>query len=234
MECILCKNKGDEAMLYCDGCDRPVHRECSELSQTELRVMDLKGKRSLKFYCNDCSEGIKLVPKLYKKIDSLFAEVESLKSQIQNNICNNEESILNELHERQKRTNNLNINNLPEPSASKESLSDTEVVKNIFKEITNKDVKIIQSIRIGKENKNGARSLKFILSDPTDVINIIKNRNKIGRDKRIYINQDLTYKQRENMKKLWNELKQQKEKGKNDIFIKYIRGIPKIVRNQKN
>ncbi|CAH2021131.1 unnamed protein product [Acanthoscelides obtectus] len=43
--------------------------------------MALKGKRLLKFYCDDCLLGIRLVPKLNQKVDNLIEELEKLKKE---------------------------------------------------------------------------------------------------------------------------------------------------------
>nr|CAI5858889.1 unnamed protein product [Callosobruchus analis] len=74
MACVKCSkviNK-DESAVSCDSCARMVHRDCSDLSDSELRVMDLKGKRVLKYYCEECQMGIKLVPKLIAKVDQFL------------------------------------------------------------------------------------------------------------------------------------------------------------------
>nr|CAI5823155.1 unnamed protein product [Callosobruchus analis] len=65
MVCVKCKTRlsEDDSVLACDNCTRLVHRDCSGLSVSEFRVMDLKAKRLLKYYCDDCQMGVKLFPK---------------------------------------------------------------------------------------------------------------------------------------------------------------------------
>ena len=78
----------DKNALYCDSCNKGVLKECSGFSSTELRVMELKSKRMLKYLYKDCEEGLKLVPKLFKTIDMLRSDIEILKSQLEKAVQN--------------------------------------------------------------------------------------------------------------------------------------------------
>lgn len=54
--CVLCgKDVGSEEKSYnCDGCSRSLHVQCSGLTASELKCMELRGGRRLKFFCQNC------------------------------------------------------------------------------------------------------------------------------------------------------------------------------------
>lgn len=227
MECVKCKNKDDSPSLICDGCGNVVHRSCSSLTSSELKVMDLKGSRILKFYCEECADGIKMLPKLCKIISQLQDEISMLRNQIQ---TYSEETVINEINDRQKKMHNILIHNLPESDNNKDS--DLLEVKKIIREVAGEDFPINRLVRVGKENKNGARSLKVIFSSPDDALYILKNKKKLkNRKPKIYIDADLTPRQMEKIKKLQDELRIRRNDGEQNIFIKYVKGVPQIAKN---
>lgn len=225
MVCIKCKgiiNK-DVAVVYCDSCNRVVHRECSDLNASELKVMDLKGKRMLRFFCDDCQAGVKLIPTLIAKVDALEQELNLLKRKIEEPSTLPEETIVNELQERQKRATNIMIYNMPE------NTSDFEEVKKITREATNNVViEVVSVTRVGKANKNGARPLKVVYRTSNDAMMVIRKRKSVGRARKIFIDVDMTALQRKNIKKLQEELQDRKAKGEN-VVIKYSNGTPAIL-----
>lgn len=230
MLCLTCNldTKDSSAAINCDSCSRSLHTKCSGLTSSELRVMELKGKRSLKFFCSECQEGFLQVPKLIKIVSELQQEITKLKSSI--TLSNSNEDILNEMAERQKRATNIIIFNLPESSVPDHDYNE---VSNIFKDITKEPVEIIKTTRIGKKNKNGARSLKITLQNAQSALNIIRNRTKL-KDKNIFINADLTPNQRMHFNNTRDELKRRLANGEKDLTIKYIQGVPKIIQKNLN
>lgn len=231
MECLKCTVADNKSYLKCDGCERPIHTECSGLSATELKVMGLKGARLLKFYCDDCLAGVRLVPQLIRRLDDLQKEMENLKklhSIGEQTIP--DERIFSEIHERQKRTNNIMIFNLPDTN------NDSNKAREIFKEITREDLIISKVIRVGKVNKNGNRALKVTCNNVCDVEKILKAKKDKLRGRSIFISADLTPTQYEYIKRLRQEAEVRKQNGEN-VILKYNRGIPGIVTSaseQKN
>lgn len=59
---------------------------------------------------------------------------------------------------------------------------------------------------------------------------VVRNRRKINKNKRIYVDVDLTTLQRETLKRLREELKSRTEAGEK-VRIKYFSSIPKIVQD---
>jgi PHD-finger len=139
MECIKCKVSDNDAIIQCDGCNRYIHTECSELNASELKVMGLKGKRLLKFYCEDCTFGVRLVPELIKKVDDLQREIMQLAAQSKNNGCSTftEDVVIAKIQERYRRSKNVVMFNLLEMRNG-----DLNSVKEVVRTITNEDPNI--------------------------------------------------------------------------------------------
>lgn len=229
MKCIKCNREENEtaALISCDGCSRSVHKTgCSDLTASEIKVMDLKGKRSLRFFCEDCSKGLLQVPKLIKAVEEIRAELASLKlskdTQSTHTLPSNE-TVFDEIHERQIRSNNLMIYNLQEDA------DDLPEVQQLLHTILPSElVSVVRITRIGKPNVNNRRPVKVSLSSATQVVNLLKNSSKL-KGKRIYIGADLTPKQREIEKSVKQAIRERRSQGEANIYLKYSNGIPKIV-----
>nr|CAI5832292.1 unnamed protein product [Callosobruchus analis] len=231
MTCVKCSKviNNDESAVSCDSCARMVHRDCSDLSASELRVMDLKGKRVLKYYCEECQMGVKLVPKLIAKVESLKAELKQLQAMVANSRTLPDETIVEEIQERHYKANNIMIFNLPEDVENRsEKDSDMQKVRGTIKDITQDEPRVLKTFRVGKRNKNGFRPLKEVFQLHEDAMIVLRNKKEIKRDRKLFIEPDLTVMQLGVLNKLKSELKERKEKGEN-VAIRYKNGIPKIL-----
>lgn len=65
-------------MVSCDGCSRSVCKQCADLTSSEITVIELKGKRVMKFYCQSCLGG-ESVELFHKIIESKDVIIESKK-----------------------------------------------------------------------------------------------------------------------------------------------------------
>lgn len=220
-------------LVSCDSCARLFHKKpCSGLNASEIKVMELKGSRQLKFFCIDCQNGLKVVPQLIKAVDELRQEIDTLKRTPVMQIppidpvpsgspMLNEADVLVELQERQKRANNVMLFNVPEGN-------DTDQVKRIFSIMSERDSpRISDSLRIGKPNKNNSRGLRLTLDSPLEVEKLVKLGHKL-KGENVYINFDLTSKERERNKLLLTEFRTRKGNGEN-VSIRYQNRIPNIV-----
>nr|CAI5860343.1 unnamed protein product [Callosobruchus analis] len=189
-----------------------VHRDCSDLSASELRVMDLKGKRVLKYYCEECQMGIKLVPKLIAKVESLEAELKQLQAMVANSRTLPDETIVEEIQERHYKANNIMIFNLPEDVENRsEKDSDMQKVKDTkryHKRHNARWPRVLKTFRVGKRNKNGFRLLKVVFQHHKDVMTVLRNKKEIKRDRKLFIELDLTVVQVGVLNKLKTELKE--------------------------
>nr|CAI5846351.1 unnamed protein product [Callosobruchus analis] len=179
IKCSKCRECNNEPVVYCDSCERAVHTECSELSASELKVMSLKNKRTLKYFCEDCLAGVRAVPSLIKKIDEFQTQIEDLKLRLSSPTPEqhltltkvDEADIIMEMQEQQARKNNIMIFNLAETREP-----DSTVAKNIFRELTSQDMQIIATSRVGKKNKNDHQALKGYSEDSSNYRGDIKKK----------------------------------------------------------
>ncbi|CAH1112874.1 unnamed protein product [Psylliodes chrysocephalus] len=112
---------------------------------------------------------------------------------------------------------------------------DTAEIKDIIKEVTigNRVIEIIGVTRLGKNNRNGARPLKVTFNNFDAAMIVIRNKKKINKCRKICIDLDMTLLQRDNMKKLKDELKIRKDNEEN-VSIKYVNNTPRIVISNLN
>lgn len=231
MSCLKCRNDiGNEDRISCDGCERQTHVKCSSLNANEIKVMTLRGgKRTLKFYCDDCLEGIRLVPKLLQKIDSLEEKLNQLTdASVTLTPAANEEEITGEIMERQRRSCNVIIFNMDENG------DDITKVNKIFNDLINEDVSVQTAVRVGKKNKSGFRALKISLKDPVIASKIIRAKRTPLKSQNIYISADLTTNQRASLRKIQTDLEARKNNGEDGLVIKYVNGLPTIVKKSLN
>lgn len=223
MQCLKCRNNNDGESITCDGCDRKIHLSCSTLNATELKVMTLRGgKRTLKFFCDDCLEGIRIMPKLLQKLDSLEERVNQMVAEPKTLTTLSEDTVACELVERQKRSSNIVIFNMPD------SDNDVNAAKEVFTNLVNKRIDIKSATRVGRENKKGLRALKITLQDSIMASEILRAKRDPLKGRNIYIAADLTPCQRAHLNKVKEELLKRKNEGEQNLILKYINGIPKI------
>lgn len=236
MRCFICEIDDPDRgkFMKCDSCSRNLHKECSGLNSAEVKIMELRSKRSLKFYCDDCSSGFQQVPKLLKMVDELKVQLDSIKVKLENISVQNSNSntefemdaVIEELYDRQKRANNIIIFNLQENPTS---AADIDSIKEVLSDIVPDPITVLSASRMGRANKNGNRALKVTLSNNETVMNIIKNRSRMKRERKVFINVDLTPSQRDKYRKLEEQLKQRIHNGEQNLVIKYVRGVPQII-----
>lgn len=210
--------------------------------------MELKNRKLL-FLCNDCENGFKQIPLLIKKVNDLENQIQDIQTNKQNlisagvqdnlNITANMETpiistILHEVEQRTIRAKNLMIYNVKE-SALKNIKDRIEEDKNLITESLGKTglntTDILKIIRVGKKTDNKIRPIKVILRDSSLASQALKNKNKLlPTDPKI--GPDQTIMQRDQLKKVKEELTKRQQKGEKNLIIKFISGTPKII--QKN
>lgn len=137
---------------------------------------------------------------------------------------NGTSDVFHEMTERQKRSNNLMVFNLPEINEQ----DDLERANSLISNLIGAPIVIASASRIGKRNKNGHRSLRLTLQSPYVVHQVLRSKKKLDRSQMIYLEADLTSDQRTELNNLKNELKLRQRNGEKNLFLKYINGIPKL------
>ena len=149
------------------------------------------------------------------------------------------EKFQNEKDEKEKRKCNIVISNMTESQAStgeERKVHDIKKLTNIIKEELKIHVRIENAFRAGKRQENKPRLLIATLPSEACKWDVLKAA-KMLRDsentevKGMYINKDLTVLEREQNKKLRDEVKRRKSEGEN---VKIIKGKCVVVKEDKS
>lgn len=249
LTCIKCNadvNEGTDVMLRCDGCNRPIHASCSELTPAELKCFNLRSsvKRRVKYLCLECEQGLHQIPKILQLINELKNEIRELKNASSvdvgvtqldpANSSQSREQIINEAFERTKRSHNFIIHGSVESGASKQDQMrrDTDLVQSVMKEceVEGQNLKPFRIGRFDPTKDTRTRPLKVCLSSP-ELVHVILRRFRRLKTKfqNINITPDRTPEQTAYYKSVKAELVQRSEAGETNLRMKYISGIPSIV-----
>lgn len=96
MLCELCKDTKTKETFNCDGCKKPVCKQCGNLSSSEIKVLELQRGRVMKFHCPKCRnfETFTLFQEVLVSKNSIIESkdeiIKLLKEQLEelNNKCN--------------------------------------------------------------------------------------------------------------------------------------------------
>lgn len=147
-----------------------------------------------------------------------------------------QEDMFHELEERQRRMNNIIVVGIKEPiekNAKIRQKHDQDQVMEILKKIyENKDCPTpLKYSRLGKYNPDKTRLIKVSLQSTDEVKFTLRNKSKLPENTNIRVYADQTPAQKAYLHTIQEELKTREKNGELDIGIKYIKGIPKIVKN---
>lgn len=213
-------------------------------------------KRSMPFFCPDCLSNVKQLLNLVDRVGLIESQLAGVRNEVvhlteiattleskiskieqvaisssspvdQMPSALDQETMWQEMQERQRRANNVMLFNVPEKG------TDGEDIPSILNTLCDNPPTIIQYNRVGKKNVRGARALKITLTSQNDALSLIRNRNKL-RGSNIYINLDLTSRQQQLEKQTRTEYMNRKSHGEDDIQFRYVGGVPRIVRNSVN
>lgn len=169
-----------------------------------------------------------------KKVEVLEADVNNLKnmppsSSIQTTATYDE--IFTEIEERNFRAKNIIVIGVPEPQndtvTGRQDYDKTEIMQ-ITGLVYNGCPQPTGIFRLGKYKSDKTRAIKVCFSSEDTTKNILRNRNKIDKE-HIKIFSDQTPYQRQYLQNLKEELQQRTSNGESGLYIKYIKGIPKII-----
>lgn len=247
MNCYKCgENVDGTGGFPCDSCKRWMCNNCSDLSASEVRCLQLK-KRVLKFCCSDCESGLLQVPLLLRQMEENTRKLEALTEKF-NNISAltsgtsfnspTPEEVVVEAMERIKRSHNLIFKSIPESGGGvPERINhDEQYVCNVLSSIL-EDEPILRPqkvIRIGRRSANRPRPLKAVFSNSATCKRVLRSKNRLAgtQFRNVSIQDDRTPAQLAHLQELRNELKRRMDAGEVNITIKYVRGIPTIVSNE--
>lgn len=238
-----CCNKMSEAhqLLTCCVCTGQFNHTCAGLTISEVRI--IKSKKSLSWTCAECEGMGSDINSLKAVIISLRDEVKVIKNNLQTaESCSFDrdlflEEVIQELDDRNKRKRNVLIFGLNEQSSSMAAqevkINDTRAVQDVLRSLSPDSNAHYEVQRLGRADPAKSRPLKVTFQDENVAIDFIKRarelRNNV-RFKNVFLSPDRTPRQMSHYRELRKQLTSRISTGETDIVIKYIHGIPKIVK----
>ena len=242
--CITCAlTIEDPKYAKCDSCSWPQHYICAKLSTTEQRCLESKTRRRVKFYCEDCEKGLRVLPEVLSTLSSLKAEILLLKDEKSKQIRDNSplldqvnqplqiEQCMEEYANRQQKMKNVISHNVEESTqntANNRQEEDKTAASEVLASFMEKPPRIIRATRLGKKDREKIRSLRIVLEDSSIALDILKQRHSYNGP--VQFSSDKTLIQRNHLKQLKAEvIRLNSTEGVPQKIIKYINGFPKII-----
>lgn len=240
---ILATDK--EILCICDKCRLPLHSTCSGLTRTDIQLLaSSDSKRRPTFHCDSCTAAKNEISELKQMLSKLTVEIEELKQKSATPIealpHNYMETVINEINERNNRSSNIIIYNVEESASDNKDIRiahDISQASEVIKKVSKADTSSLKVYRLGKPAEGKKRPIKVILNNSNDAKDVLKNKSLLKQNNNdIRIASDQTLLQRKYLDDLRKTLNERLQNGENNLTIKYINSIPKIVRinNQKN
>lgn len=143
------------------------------------------------------------------------------------------ESMISEMQERTWRERNIIISGIQETNSANpaERLNnDKHAVVEILKQADFNCPEPVKIIRLGKYQKDKSRPIKACFASADTAKTILRNKSKINDESsKIKCYSDQTPNQKRYLSNLREELSRRTDNGEQDLTIKFIKGIPKIV-----
>jgi len=213
---------------------------------SELKTSNAKIISSLNSHTEKINQLDKKIDDLFKNFSILMEENRNLKLKIVNIeervLCieNNKTQIqqysfehdaIQELMVRQEGSNNVILFNIPD----NENGDNLENIKNIFTAL-NENIKNF-IIKIKSTIPDRPLPVRVCLTDQSDIFTILQTQQNLKNStnwSNIHFSPDKIMKQRDEMANLRRTLQNRRKKGEQNLIIKYVNGIPKIVNITKN
>ena len=178
---------------------------------------------------NQLSDQIKeMEAKLHKPIEQHLKSLEKVSKQSNLFTMDTASKVVDEYRDMERRKWNLIVFNVPEPQCiefSERKAKDREMFDALVEDIGAGPVDVIDVVRLGAKSSNKLRPLRVQFNNLGHRKSVLANAKKL-RDsssdvfKGIYINPDLSVKDRQEQRKLRAELNRRKENGETNIFIR--------------
>lgn len=245
--CNCCSKPFDiHLLLTCCVCQKTFNHTCVGITASETRI--IKSKKSLSWTCVGCSHFGNDINSLKAVIAALQNEVKELKElkSVSNTVSLSNaqfEEIISEINDRQSRKHNLVIYGVPEQVHDLNKDQRLSAEKHNVKEIlrytspsnaATLEEGVIEARRLGRFDPNSSRPrpIKCTLTNERLVhlaIQGAKNIKKSAQFMNISLSFDRTPKQIEFYQQIKSELDERKRNGENNIKIKYVNNMPRIV-----
>ena len=202
--------------LITDSCDKTTQdKEKASTSMLQVQTLCDSIKKKHDQLQNDVSS---LASKMNDMHQNIQSKLSSLSSEVIQSPTTPHSAIeaMNELDDRNRRKCNLIVHKLPEDS------KDEETFLSICKDVLGLDAKIVTIKRLGQQR--GWPRLLLVVLENEDIKRQILARSPRLRQsdswKTVFITPDLTRQEREEGKRLRDELKRRRQNGESNLIIK--------------
>lgn len=239
--CACCNRSYDAvSMVKCSVCKKTFKNTCVDLSSNEVRT--LNANKGYDWSCKHCRTMGNDIKDLKSLILNLQQEIVGLKAELNVNLKSSAiddemfENIIQEVNDRNNRKTNIVIFGIPEQSPEVPPevriANDKREVKEIL-HVVDLDLNStdLDQVRVGKFMPGKSRPIKINVGNERQVATVIRNAKslKTSRFKQVSLSYDRTPRQLAYFRKVKEELVQRQNNGEDNIRIKYIHNIPKII-----
>ena len=244
-KCVVCREtvRTNQRALECDGCKLWAHLKCVNVSEKLWKLINEREPMDgAKWFCASCLPSLNQFDQIKQtqqnlddKLDNLHSlmlrlekrqtEFDKRVENIENLIEEKVEELFEERVDKDRRKGNVIIQGLKESKDSdpnKRKEHDIGEVKKIAK-FLEVSVDITACMRLGTKTAKKTRPLKVVLSSVKNRADLIRNskemRNAEAKYSKVFINPDLTPREREVDKKLVTELKKKRQENPDEHWI---------------
>lgn len=143
------------------------------------------------------------------------------------------EPAVQELQERERRAANILLFGVKESSAATREArieQESKTVEGILQKIDADVAKEVKVTRLGRYDEQKVRPIKVTFPTKSDALSVLKKKSKLGDEGSVYIKSDQTVCQRKYLKTVIAELENRTKQGEQDLKIRYISNVPRIVK----
>lgn len=181
----------------------------------------------------EIQEAKKTYSQIVKSQTELIKRIEEVEKNPAHVLNIKPEPLVKEMEDRQLRQSNVLFFGFPESKTNdwqKRKDEDTNLINNYIKNLTKSEQKYeFKAIRLGKYNPEKTRPIKAIFNDKQDAQKILKQKNNIPEEQKMYIKYDQTEMQRNYLQQVLMEFNNRINHEK-DIKIKYVNNVPTIIK----
>lgn len=260
--CFACKGKKGTARLivntdsaiFCEKCNWSFHPGCFN-----TRLRKTSGAPQPNKCCSFFTQSVLKINSTFVKITEMSStllelkdtigdmhglrvsdELQSLRQEVDDQRNRGIADAVAEMALRKSKELNLIIYNLPDNDKKDE---DQDLIKKFLDPIPELSVAGLKITRIGQYVNNKARPTRITVQKVSEAKTMLKNRNLLleklssllnlsSTDPKLGLTTDKTNLQRDLLKKSIEDLRARKEKGEEDLQIRFFNGNPTIVKNK--
>ena len=199
-----------------------VDRLTDQITELELKI---HGSKVADQFTDQIKE---MEAKLHKPLEQQLKSLERVSKQSNVMTMDTASKVVDEYRDLERRKWNLIVFNVPESKSTESSqrnAEDRDFFKSIINDVGVDSVEIIDVVRLGASTPNKLRPLRVQFANLSHRRSVLVNAKKLWDSssdvfKGIYINPDLSVRERQTQRKLRSELARRKENGEYNIFIR--------------